>query len=173
MPAREASSHRFFARRAIESSPLQLHLKTVSQLYRWGHNFLLLQLDWLDALQLVHGNMHFPCANLIVKPTVLLARSNAFQGHQNGAESMLRRQLISSNRLLLSRSTHPQCPKPWASSAQQSHPSRLQSCCAPTLRRQKQTTVVMSPKQTSCRQSARSLPTCYHQKKSHLSTTND
>ena len=89
MPAREASSDRFFARRAIESSPLQLHPKTVSQLCRWGHILLLPQLDRLDAFQLVHGNMHFPCANLIVKQTVLLGWSNAFQGHQNGAESML------------------------------------------------------------------------------------
>ena len=97
MPAREASSHRFFARRAIESSPLQLHPKTVSQLCRWGHILLLPQLDRLDAFQLAHGNMHFPCANLIVKQTVLLARSNAFQGHQNCAESMLWCQFISSN----------------------------------------------------------------------------
>ena len=97
MPAREASTYRFSARRAVEPSPLQLHPKTVSQLCRWGHILLLPQLDQLAAFQLAHRNMHFLCANLIVKQTVSLARSNAFQGHQNCAESMLWCQFISSN----------------------------------------------------------------------------
>ena len=90
MPARKASPHRFSARRAIESPPLQLHPKTVSQLCRWEHIFWLPQLEWLGAFQLVHGFMHFPCANLITEQTVPLARSNAFHRLQNGAELILR-----------------------------------------------------------------------------------
>ena len=90
MPARKASPHRFSARRAIESPPLQLHPKTVSQLCRWEHIFCLPQLEWLGAFQLAHGSMHFPCANLIAEQTVPLARSNAFHRLQNGAELILR-----------------------------------------------------------------------------------
>ena len=112
MPAHEASPQRFLAREAIESPPLQLHPKTVSQLCRWGHIFWLPQREWLDAFQLAHGFMHFPCANLIAEQTVPLARSNAFHRLHNGAELMLRGWGLFIYFNHSSPPQHPQLPQP-------------------------------------------------------------